>query len=346
MCTESSTPTSAGDNVTVNGIGATFYGARDACKTCGSTTSSQWICVLFIPIFPLGRYRVKYVTPNRYLSRKLPGKAKAPPNAAAPQNWERVAENLSKTGWTWGCTSRIDSKGQTSFVADAHRGDGKRFVVRADDRLAAFLELERQARADSALCPQLAPVISSAEIPASQSNPPSKRPNIADILGITFCVAFVLFVAAYAWQSGDFLRSPLTPKNTKSLQASQSAPEIRKAIPVPQAGSSPDGFAAYAADQVEDQTLQFEPLSPGLTSTPVNQHAEITYRVANIKPSDVLNVRAGAGSNYPVITAISPETRGITLSDKRTANGDTMWQEISVNGYTGWVNEIYLEAEQ
>jgi hypothetical protein len=28
------------------------------------------------------------------------------------------------------------------WVADAHRGDGKRFVVRADEKLTAFLELE------------------------------------------------------------------------------------------------------------------------------------------------------------------------------------------------------------
>ena len=28
------------------------------------------------------------------------------------------------------------------FAADAHRGDGKRFVVRADEKLTAFLELE------------------------------------------------------------------------------------------------------------------------------------------------------------------------------------------------------------
>lgn len=30
------------------------------------------------------------------------------------------------------------------FVADAHRDDGKRFIVHADERLTAFLELERQ----------------------------------------------------------------------------------------------------------------------------------------------------------------------------------------------------------
>ena len=36
----------------------------------------------------------------------------------------------------------VNERGRTIFVADAHRGDGKRFVVRADDKLTAFLELE------------------------------------------------------------------------------------------------------------------------------------------------------------------------------------------------------------
>ena len=38
--------------------------------------------------------------------------------------------------------SAIDSEGRTIWIADAHRDDGKRFVVRADEKLTAFLELE------------------------------------------------------------------------------------------------------------------------------------------------------------------------------------------------------------
>jgi len=38
----------------------------------------------------------------------------------------------------------VDSRGQTIWIADAHRGDGKRFVVRADEMLTAFLQLESQ----------------------------------------------------------------------------------------------------------------------------------------------------------------------------------------------------------
>jgi len=53
-----------------------------------------------------------------------------------------IADNLSKAGWTWGCVATIDSNGQTIFVADAHRDNGTRYVVRANEKLTAFLELD------------------------------------------------------------------------------------------------------------------------------------------------------------------------------------------------------------
>ena len=56
--------------------------------------------------------------------------------------WEITADNLSKAGWSWGRVSAIDTNGRTIWIADAHRDDGKRFVVRADEKLTAFLELE------------------------------------------------------------------------------------------------------------------------------------------------------------------------------------------------------------
>jgi hypothetical protein len=42
------------------------------------------------------------------------------------------------------CVPAIDSNWRTISIADAHRGDGKRFVVRTDETLTAFVELERQ----------------------------------------------------------------------------------------------------------------------------------------------------------------------------------------------------------
>jgi hypothetical protein len=61
--------------------------------------------------------------------------------------WELVAHNLSKGGWSWGCVSAVDSNKRTIWIADAHRDDGKRFIVRADEKLTAFLELETAVRA-------------------------------------------------------------------------------------------------------------------------------------------------------------------------------------------------------
>ena len=60
--------------------------------------------------------------------------------------WEIIADNLSKAGWSWGCVSTLDSKARTIWIVDAHRDDGKRFVVRADEKLTAFVELESVVR--------------------------------------------------------------------------------------------------------------------------------------------------------------------------------------------------------
>jgi len=40
-------------------------------------------------------------------------------------------------------------EGRIIWVADARRGDGKRFVVHADEKLTAFVELEAATRAAS-----------------------------------------------------------------------------------------------------------------------------------------------------------------------------------------------------
>jgi hypothetical protein len=41
-----------------------------------------------------------------------------------------------------GLVSAIDCNGRTIWIADAHRDDGQRFIVHADDKLTAFLELK------------------------------------------------------------------------------------------------------------------------------------------------------------------------------------------------------------
>ena len=55
---------------------------------------------------------------------------------------------LERLGWV----SAMDSNGRTIWIADAHRDDGKRFVVHADEKLTAFLELDSAIRVAERNC--------------------------------------------------------------------------------------------------------------------------------------------------------------------------------------------------
>ena len=61
----------------------------------------------------------------------------------AVKYWEIIADNLSKAGWSLGWVSALDLEGRTMWIVDAH-GYGKRFIVRADEMLTAFVELQRE----------------------------------------------------------------------------------------------------------------------------------------------------------------------------------------------------------
>ena len=59
--------------------------------------------------------------------------------------WEIIADRLRAAGWPYGIAEHF-TKHRLLFCVDAHR-DGKRFIVKADDLLTAFLSLERDTSA-------------------------------------------------------------------------------------------------------------------------------------------------------------------------------------------------------
>jgi Bacterial SH3 domain/zinc-ribbon domain len=141
------------------------------------------------------------------------------------------------------------------------------------------------------------------------------KSTVPRIIGIAALGGFVLFIVVLATMAKK-------PQSTAPSVASSSprftvAPveHFPRAIPVP-----PEFDAQVAS------------------ATP----ALATYRVIKIPKGDYLNVRTGAGSKYPVIMRLDPDTGGIVLGTMRVANGETMWQEIIVNGRTGFVNADYL----
>jgi len=58
------------------------------------------------------------------------------------KSWESIADNLKEAGWNLGWVSALEREGRTIWIVDAH-GYGKRFIVRSDEILAAFGELQR-----------------------------------------------------------------------------------------------------------------------------------------------------------------------------------------------------------
>jgi hypothetical protein len=57
------------------------------------------------------------------------------------KDWEIIAHNLKEAGWSLGWVSALDLEGRTIWIVDAHRDDEKRFIVRAAQKLTAFVEL-------------------------------------------------------------------------------------------------------------------------------------------------------------------------------------------------------------
>lgn len=70
-CVRASTDVPDGGTFTLNGIGTRLYGSGDRCPICQSVVQRLFFCVLFIPLIPIRKYRVKYIAPARFLSRRI-----------------------------------------------------------------------------------------------------------------------------------------------------------------------------------------------------------------------------------------------------------------------------------
>lgn len=81
--------------------------------------------------------------------------------------------------------------------------------------------------------------------------------------------------------------------------------------------------------------------SPGATVPP----ASSTYRVVGVASDDVLNVRSGAGVEYPLAGTIPPNGTDIEITGPGVEEGVIHWVPIRYQGVIGWVNRDFL-AEQ
>jgi hypothetical protein len=162
---------------------------------------------------------------------------------------------------------------------------------------------------------------------------------------VTALVISVLVVAYVAFQ---YLRSPaassllqaISPAVENSSASQNLSNTSASAIPLP--ASSPLGLSPVTGATTPPNQLPFPLASAQPTGSP---SSTTTYRIANIGQRDFVNLRSGPGENYRPLARIRPAARGIILRGGRAVNGSTKWREISVGGYTGWVNEAYLQPD-
>ena len=88
---------------------------------------------------------------------------------------------------------------------------------------------------------------------------------------------------------------------------------------------------------------------PTLVSTPTRDTSIIPgtptgpYAVIQIAPGDVLSVRTGAGTGYPVAGSFPLTATNVMRTGPSTMSGGDLWVQVqNPGGGTGWVNSQYL----
>ena len=173
-------------------------------------------------------------------------------------------------------------------------------------------------------------------------------------LAVLTGLVFVLVIRGVTHQPNtpSVAASP-TPATAES--ATRGSPPIEMALErsgTPSAALSPTAESATTSSPTIEAAAASS-ISPTEAETPHASDASVAtatspramYQVIGIPQGDYLNVREGAGSDYPVITRLEPGAGGILLGTKRVASGATTWQEIAIHGQTGWVNAAYIALE-
>jgi Bacterial SH3 domain/zinc-ribbon domain len=140
-----------------------------------------------------------------------------------------------------------------------------------------------------------------------------------------------------------------TPTAESATTSSRPVETVSQSSPITLPAETPIAESPATSSPPIETVSENSP-SPAAAETPSVSDASVatapppraTYQVVGVDPGDYLYVRAGAGSDYQVVTKLEPGTGGILLGAKRVVSGATTWQEISANGQTGWVNAAYI----
>src|SRR5262245_1573954 len=127
-----------------------------------------------------------------------------------------------------------------------------------------------------------------------------------------------------------------------ALATTLAAPSQRLATALPAEDKADAGERSRTAPEqavtpaAQEQAPSMRPAPPA-----AKRAADPAYKVANVERDDVLNVRSGPSTEFDVIAALPPESRGVTM----TGACQLGWCPVQHQSTRGWVNRTYLAID-
>ena len=126
------------------------------------------------------------------------------------------------------------------------------------------------------------------------------------------------------------------------------APPPRPAVaPPPQPPAPAEEPAKVLGDAVPPppaaagETAAPAPTEPDKSPPPPKAAARPTFKVANVRSDDVLNVRSGPSADFDIVGGLPPGSRGIAITSLCRAS----WCPVRHEAIAGWVNSAYLAPD-
>jgi tetratricopeptide (TPR) repeat protein len=86
--------------------------------------------------------------------------------------------------------------------------------------------------------------------------------------------------------------------------------------------------------------------SPEPTNLSAHEEKTEVYRVDNVAAHNVLNMRSGPGTDFPVVAEIPPNGSGVSVRTCKVVEGyRAKWCEASWQNHSGWISACCLVSE-
>jgi uncharacterized protein YraI len=142
------------------------------------------------------------------------------------------------------------------------------------------------------------------------------------------------------WAEMPAPRAAAQPSTTLPPAPRLAAADTMATSPAPRSASAASVVAPQAAvpASVQNAGGVRNMATPPMTAPRVQT---ASFVVTNVRADDVLNVRSGPSSDFEVVAALKPGSRGVAI----TGACQSDWCPVRHQDATGWVNSVYLADE-